>query len=155
MKAISLWQPWASAIANGVKTIETRSWSTNYRGPIAIHAASKRTGDLVAIFDGLLHDYPNIERSFWAAGHYCFADLPLGQIVCVVTIRGCIPVDGIDMPKFSKIQSEERALGNYTKGRFAWLLTDPKKLGMPLACPGRQGFFNLPPAVKAKIREQL
>lgn len=39
MKGITLWQPWASAIACGVKTHETRSWKTRFRGPIAIHAA--------------------------------------------------------------------------------------------------------------------
>ncbi len=42
MKALTLWQPWASLIALGVKTIETRSWSTDYRGPLAIHAAKRR-----------------------------------------------------------------------------------------------------------------
>lgn len=39
IKGLSLWQPWASLIALKVKTIETRGWSTNYRGTLAIHAA--------------------------------------------------------------------------------------------------------------------
>lgn len=39
---LSLWQPWATLVALGVKTIETRSWSTHYRGPLAIHAAARR-----------------------------------------------------------------------------------------------------------------
>lgn len=41
MKVITLWEPWASLIAVGAKMIETRSWNTNYRGRIAIHAAKK------------------------------------------------------------------------------------------------------------------
>ena len=41
MKAISLWQPWATLIATGAKIYETRSWDTRYRGPIAIHASKK------------------------------------------------------------------------------------------------------------------
>ncbi len=41
MKAITIWQPWASLIACGAKKFETRSWATNYRGPIAIHVAKK------------------------------------------------------------------------------------------------------------------
>lgn len=41
MKALTIWQPWASLIARGVKQYETRSWPTKYRGPIAIHAAVK------------------------------------------------------------------------------------------------------------------
>jgi hypothetical protein len=39
MKALSLWQPWATLIALKKKQIETRSWRTTYRGPLAIHAA--------------------------------------------------------------------------------------------------------------------
>ena len=40
MKAITIWQPWASMLACGAKQYETRSWATKYRGPIAIHAAA-------------------------------------------------------------------------------------------------------------------
>lgn len=39
MKALTLHQPWATLVALGVKSIETRSWTTSHRGPIAIHAA--------------------------------------------------------------------------------------------------------------------
>jgi hypothetical protein len=39
MKALTLTQPWATLVAIGAKTIETRSWPTSYRGPLAIHAA--------------------------------------------------------------------------------------------------------------------
>jgi hypothetical protein len=43
MKAITLHQPWASLVAIGAKTIETRSWSTRHRGPLAIHAGATMT----------------------------------------------------------------------------------------------------------------
>ena len=35
-KAISLKQPWANLVASGKKTIETRKWTTGYRGPLII-----------------------------------------------------------------------------------------------------------------------
>jgi hypothetical protein len=41
MKAITIKQPWASLIVHGIKDIENRSWKTNYRGKILIHAAAK------------------------------------------------------------------------------------------------------------------
>lgn len=41
MKVITLIQPWATLVALGEKKIETRSWSTNFRGRIAIHAGKK------------------------------------------------------------------------------------------------------------------
>lgn len=40
VRALSLWQPWAGFVAVGTKTIETRHWSTKYRGPLLIHAAA-------------------------------------------------------------------------------------------------------------------
>ena len=41
MKALTIWQPWASLLVSGQKKYETRSWATTYRGPIAIHAAMR------------------------------------------------------------------------------------------------------------------
>jgi hypothetical protein len=40
-KAITLIEPWATAIAYAGKTIENRSWYTHYRGPLAIHAGAR------------------------------------------------------------------------------------------------------------------
>jgi hypothetical protein len=50
MKALSIKQPWASLIANGIKDIENRTWRTNFRGKIYIHASAdlkllKKTGN--------------------------------------------------------------------------------------------------------------
>jgi len=42
MKALSLWQPWATLVAMEEKRIETRCWKTDYRGELAIHATMKR-----------------------------------------------------------------------------------------------------------------
>ena len=41
MKTLTIWQPYAQAITLGLKTYETRSWFTKYRGKIAIHASIK------------------------------------------------------------------------------------------------------------------
>jgi hypothetical protein len=43
MKALSIRQPWAHLIVHEGKTIENRSWSTRYRGPLLIHAAKGMT----------------------------------------------------------------------------------------------------------------
>ena len=42
MKALSLYEPWATLIALGEKRYETRSWTTTYRGPLLICASLKR-----------------------------------------------------------------------------------------------------------------
>lgn len=38
MKVITIKEPFASLVADGIKKVETRSWKTNYRGEIYIHA---------------------------------------------------------------------------------------------------------------------
>lgn len=44
MKALSVKQPWADLIACGVKDIENRTWRTNFRGRVYIHASQKIAG---------------------------------------------------------------------------------------------------------------
>lgn len=44
MPALSVKQPWASMIASGEKTIETRTWWTPYRGPLAICSSALPKG---------------------------------------------------------------------------------------------------------------
>jgi hypothetical protein len=45
MKALSVRQPWARAIVTGLKPIENRTWQTNYRGPLLIHAGQRDDPD--------------------------------------------------------------------------------------------------------------
>ena len=40
MKVLTLKQPWATLVAEGIKKYEFRSWETKYRGKILIHAGT-------------------------------------------------------------------------------------------------------------------
>lgn len=51
VKAISLWEPWASLMRSGAKTVETRSWYTSYRGPLLICAAKRKDRDTLALLE--------------------------------------------------------------------------------------------------------
>jgi hypothetical protein len=156
MRAISLWQPWASAVALGSKTIETRHWSTDYRGPLAIHAAKRRVlGELIHL------------QSFWnwqgamsalrtgSAWVEFEKVLPYGAIVAVATLADCLPTDSftngeLDAPRQPQGESSdiynwtERQMGNFELGRFGWVLSDIRPLIEPVPFIGRQGFFNVP-----------
>jgi ASCH domain len=43
LRVLSLRQPWAWLVVNGYKDIENRSWRTNHRGPLLIHASNNRS----------------------------------------------------------------------------------------------------------------
>ncbi|HSG61653.1 MAG TPA: ASCH domain-containing protein, partial [Pseudomonadales bacterium] len=96
MKAITLWQPWASMIAIGCKTHETRSWSTFHRGPIAIHAAKRFYEDELIFARGVIRAHKPIQDAMRKHGMSCLADFPLGAIVAVVDIVDIIPSEKID-----------------------------------------------------------
>jgi hypothetical protein len=50
LKTLSVRQPWASLIMSGAKDVENRTWSTNYRGRLAIHAASRPDSEGVELY---------------------------------------------------------------------------------------------------------
>lgn len=141
MKAISLWQPWASAIAAGLKTIETRSWSTPYRGPLAIHAAKRWTAAEQDFLFSRMRG-PNAEY-FRRIGITRGADVPLGCIVATCEIYGCVSTND-EPPAFHQVMPTEFVWGNFSVNRFAWLLRNIKQVSPCVPCIGRQGFFEFP-----------
>lgn len=89
MKAISLWQPWATFIAIGEKWLETRSWSTSYRGPLLIHAA-KRLPEGGAFGDWNVN---RLSRSMWRATNPLVSmSLPLGAAVATAELVHVVPM---------------------------------------------------------------
>ena len=87
MKALTIIQPWATLIASGHKMNETRSWKTNYRGEVLIHAG-KNPKDYTS---GCYIDDPD-GRHFQEAGitPNNFEELPRGSIIGKATLVNCI-----------------------------------------------------------------
>ena len=132
IKALSLWQPWASLMVAGVKLHETRHWSTEYRGPLAIHAA--KTLDLAAAPDELCDAVlgPGWRR-----------DLPLGKVLGVGVLARVSKAEQVA----DHLTAADAASGNFARGRFAWRVEDIRRLREPIPLTGRQGLFNwTPPA---------
>lgn len=144
MKAISLWQPWAQAIAVGAKTVETRSWKTNYRGPIAIHAAKTQNAETHQATNAFRAD-PDI-----APGEIPAA-LPFGAFVALATLYACYQTEDID--RWYYISATENRYGNYEPGRFGWVLKDIQALDDPVPYRGRQGLFEVPDEIISPHKE--
>jgi hypothetical protein len=131
VKALTLWQPWASLIALGEKQIETRPWSTRYRGPLAIHAAKRWTKD-----QQTLTGYGPFSR---ALRRHALVHLPLGVVVATCTLVDCLPIT----PTFVRTLSDrERTFGDFSLGRWAWILDDVEYLQPPLPARGQQGLWE-------------
>lgn len=136
MRAISLWEPWGSAIALGLKKIETRHWSTKYRGPLAIHCAKTRE------HADFIRD-PLVAAFFHEVGIYRESQLAFGKVVAVCTLVDVVTTDVL-ATMAGEITAKEEAFGNYDLGRFGWKLANVKRLEQPFEHRGAQGFFNVP-----------
>jgi hypothetical protein len=138
MKALSLWQPWASLIAVGAKHWETRSWPTRYRGPIAIHAARHWDEECSwALSQGIVQ--AALDPVYGIGGKWILkSDLPVGAIVAVAELTDCVRTETLQGQMLS-----DRSFGNFAPGRFAWRIVQVDRLLRPADCTGRQGLWNL------------
>lgn len=159
MKAITLTQPWATLVAIGAKRIETRSWQTSYRGPLAIHAG-KGLGDMSpSHLISLLNKDP-FRSALSGSGFERLNSLPRGCIIARGELIDCIPTHFITQQvaahyryrvewqgkefDFVKVDEAEReiAFGDYTPGRYAWLLADVRMLPEPISVRGALGLWD-------------
>ena len=138
MKALTLQQPWATLVAIGAKRVETRSWSTNYRGPLAIHAAAT-----IAMGDFVLWKLCMSEpflAALKAAGITDLTDLPRGVILATASLSHVQKIYIANRPNLPEL-----AFGDYTSGRFAWYLDKVATLPEPVPARGALGLWEWKP----------
>jgi hypothetical protein len=156
MKAITMTQPWATLLAVGANRIETRSWPTNYRGPLAIHTAMAFPKYAVE----LCRQQP-YAGALAAAGYHSAADLPRGQIISVGVLDDLLRCDEsteksvIQQSEDGLLPPHEVAFGDFSAGRFGFVLSGMRVLPSPIPARGMLGLWTVPPATEDQIMTQL
>lgn len=158
MKAISLTQPWATLMAIGAKLNETRGWACAYSGDIAICSTKEIWRNdvpeyAVKALERLWmfkHKFPGYNANI----RDLYFSLPFGKVVCVVEKYGCISTNN-DNGDDRSLTELELDLGNYEPNRFYYPTRNLRPMKNPISVIGRQGLFNLPPAVEAEVLRQL
>ncbi len=135
MKAITLWQPYASLIAVGAKEFETRSWPTKFRGELAIHAAK-------------VEKYPPtgvtaVMKEFGIKSY----EMSYGAVVCIVEMVDCIEMDR-DLIAQQSIR--ESTVGDWSIGRYAWEFANIRVLEEPYKVRGAQLLWEWDPQYALK-----
>ncbi len=131
LRAVTVRQPWAWAIAHGHKKIENRTWAPDLQPGelLAIHAADQAPtrSDLELLARVLGRPVPPP------------AELPRGGVVAVV--RYLRTVDSSASPCFA--------------GPLGWVLVDPVVVDPPVPCPGRQRVWSLPRDVAEQVLARI
>ena len=124
MKVISIKEPFATLIKENIKNIEKKSWKTNYRGEIYIHASKvsdkTRTQELLELTKDL--------------------KMNNGNIIAKATLVDCKYMDQ-EFIKEIKQNETEYLCGYYEEGRYAWILKDIKKI-KPIPAKGKLNIWN-------------
>jgi len=167
MKCLSLTQPWASLMALGAKQIETRSWKTDFRGPVAIHASLNfpayareyclRSDTYDLLYQaGLCRRVAAMRGSILTAGLQVL-EMPFGCIIATGRLVDVVRTDYVacdpalcpgeivrHQPFGMHISQREFAFGNYEDGRFAWIFEDLRALPEPIVAGGAHRLWNYP-----------
>lgn len=141
MKALSLDQPWASAIAAGLKRIETRGKRISHRGPIAIHGTLRADLEIRSAFE--IRQDEAVRAAFAAIGITNFEDLPFGAVVATAELVDCVPSEELR----KTITSAEAIWGNYGPKRYGYVLANIVRLERPVQCRGYQYLWDWEEAV--------
>ncbi len=123
MKVLTLKQPWATLVAEGIKKYEFRSWKTNYRGKILIHAGT-------GIDKKELEKFKNLNLEF-----------PSKKILAEVELEDCLELN--DELNEKIIAEKNIAYGSKYRTGYAWKLTNSKKINYDKEVKGQLGLWNL------------
>lgn len=123
LKVLTLRQPWATLVAEGIKKYEFRSWKTNYRGKVLIHAGT-------GIDKEDMKKYENMNLKF-----------PSRRIIAIVEIEDCLELDEQLNKKI--IAEKNVAYGNKIRTGYAWKLKNVKKINYGKDVNGQLGLWNI------------
>ena len=142
MKAITVKQPWASLIVEGIKDIENRTWKTNFRGRVLVHAGMAKTSGLMARY--LSYDQHIEFRKKVGYSGLDFLE-PLGCIIGSVEIVDCV----INHPSILAEKTINKTYWkdgkNYiekVKPIYNWVLSNPIKFKKPISAKGKLSFWE-------------
>lgn len=153
MRCLTISQPWASLVAVGAKRIETRSWKTAYRGPLAIHAAKGFPGEAKRFCESRL-----VQESLgwqyepsWNAVAVKAKTIHIGCVIATCELVECKEILSsmpVGLPTFYQGRymiappAPEFHFGDYTPGRYGWLLENVKMLPEPIPAKGALSLWE-------------
>lgn len=123
VKVLTLKQPWATLVAEGIKKYEFRTWKTNYRGKVLIHAGAGVDKKELSRFKDLNLEYPS------------------KKIIAEVEIEDCLELD--DKLNDKIIQENNIAYGSKKRTGYAWKLKNVKKIDINKEINGKLGLWNI------------
>lgn len=157
MKALSLWQPWATLLVSGWKQVETRSWGTTERGLVAIHATASLPAvgraalDLPTFQNALFHCLPRVD----VMPDDLITGLPHGAIIGIGRLGGCREMTEERIACRLEHEPMEHAFGIYEPGRYEWHFERTWIFAEPIPCKGFQKLWTVRDDAADQLADRL
>lgn len=154
--ALTLTQPWATLVAIQAKIIETRGWPTKHRGPLAIHAAKAFPVDAHQV--AFSEPFKSVLE---AVGITHPSELPTAAIIATTTLNACYRFGDdtlqsiMQRSRRGEYPAHEALFGDYSAGRYGFLLDTTIALKQPVPARGMLGLWKLPDDVRSALGAQL
>lgn len=129
LKGLSIRQPYATAIALGIKTIVLRPTPTAYRGMIVIHASKHWTREQIR-FAEVEHTNGRIPGR-----------IPLGALIGFARLVDVAPV--AELAPY--VGALDRIYGDFNGTGYGWIVSNAMPLEEPIPYAGRHGLFEITP----------
>lgn len=151
LRALTVRQPWATAINMWTKSVENRSWMTAHRGPIAIHAGGTwdRSATRAHTLTNAFARHSGASQTYIDAVYRDGLDprdevmFPRGVILAVADITGMhMCADGACSPWAMA-------------GLWHWELSNVRPLPTPIRMTGRLGLWTLPADINTAVHTAL
>jgi hypothetical protein len=137
MRVLSLLQPWASLVAWGHKKYECRSWRTDYRGPLLIHASARKPNKR----EKLMFEQADIFSIYISDMNM----LPYGCLIAKVVLKEIYSTDfliqHLELDPFHN-WTQELAFDDYSPGRYAWILQSAEAFSNHIPVKGSLGLWE-------------
>jgi hypothetical protein len=135
LPVLSVRQPWASYIVSGLKSVELRRWSTDYRGWLWIHTGKQLDLEALKIF-GL-----------------SASDFRTGGLLGIAKLASCTLIR--NAAEWHARRNEHRSPGQFSEGVYAWLFRDTVALWEKIECRGELGLFRLDTLTRERVENHL
>jgi len=116
-RALSLKQPWADLVVDGIKPIENRLWSSKYRGGLLIHASGKWDSE------GAKWIRENTDAEIKCKVQYTF-----GAFIGQVDMVGCV----------------QESDSEWFFGPYGFIFERAKRYKRPILWSGQRRIFTVP-----------
>lgn len=143
---ITIKQPWASLICSGIKDIENRTWKTNFRGRVLIHAGATSATPISVLPHSVFTqdqwaDIDEQTRREIVRGRQEKSAI-IGSVEIVDCVQNHSSVWAEHWANKKWFNEQTKSYVGFERQCYNWVLANPIKFDTPIPAKGKLSFWE-------------